>query len=123
VPLAAARDAARHQVGRQRGAAGHAHLAQPLRGQAADLQQAFVQRIQHARGMALQQAACVSQFHLARGAVQKLHAQGLLQLGDIAADGGLGQCHQLARAAEVAAFGHGQEGAQLAQADIHTEKL
>ena len=73
--------------------------------------------------MALQQSAGVGQLHLARGAVQKLHAQGLLQLGDVAADGGLGERHQLAGAAEVAAFRHGQEGAQLAQADIHTEKL
>src|SRR2546429_2396724 len=45
--------------------------------------------------------------------VQKLHAQGLLQFGDIAADGGLGERHQLAGAAEVAAFRQDRKSTRL----------
>ena len=90
-----------------------------LRGQAAHFEQRGVELIEHARGPALQQPAGVAELDFARAAVQQLHAQLLLQIGDAAAHRGLGQPHGFAGAAEVLLLGHGQEHAQLPQGDIH----
>ena len=116
-------NALRQQVSGQGGAAGYADLALALRGQTRHLQQAGVKRIQHPHQIALQQSPGIGQLHLACGSVYQLHAQRLLQLRHIAADGRLRQRQLIGRAAEIAVLRHGQKSAQHAQADIHTKKL
>ncbi|MPM64892.1 hypothetical protein SDC9_111783 [bioreactor metagenome] len=68
-------DAFGHQVGRQCGAAGHAHAAAPLGGHARHVEQGGIQLIKHARQPRGQAAPRLGQLHLARGAVHQLQAQ------------------------------------------------
>jgi hypothetical protein len=112
-------DAGRHQVGRQRGAARHAHLAAARAGQAGHVLQGLVEVVEHALQPGGQRLAGLGQHHFARGAVEQLQAKLPFELEDGAAHRRLAQAHLVARAAEVAALGHRTEDAKLAQSDIH----
>ncbi len=58
---------------------------------------------------------CLGQGDMVRAALEKPHAQVLLDLTNAGAQGGLGDDHPLGRPAEVAGIGQGGEEAQLAQ--------
>ena len=58
-------------------------------------------------------AACFRQAHLARGALQELHAHAVLEFEDDAADGRLGHRQAFGGPVEVQFLGHGHESREV----------
>ena len=68
-------------------------------------------------------AAGFGQPDLARGALQELDAEAVLQFEDDAADGWLGHCQAFGGAVEVEFLGHGDEGREVLQVVAHIDTI
>ena len=78
-----------------------------------------VQILQQARHQRVKLATRFRKAHLACAAVDQLHAQGLLNLLDQAAEGRLGHMQTGGCIGKTARVGQSHKGPQLAQRDIH----